>query len=44
MFEIDTETTFETFNAIIFFGVLWSVLTFIFWESLKKFFDRSVGV
>lgn len=44
MFEVDTTTTFETFNAIIFFGVWWSFWTFIFWETIKKFFDRSIGV
>lgn len=43
MFELDITTTFETFNAIIFFGVLWASWTFVFYEALKKYFDRSIG-
>lgn len=43
MFEIETTTTFETFNAILFFGVWWAAWTFIFFEALKKFFDRVIG-
>ncbi len=42
MFELDTTTTFDTFNAILFFGIVFSVLTFIMFEALKKYFDRVI--
>lgn len=43
MFEFHTELIFEEFNGIIFFGVLFSVIMFIAFEALKKFFDRSIS-
>lgn len=41
MFEY-SDYTFDTFNGLIFLGIFFTAITFIFFEALKKFLDRSV--
>jgi hypothetical protein len=41
MFEI-SDYTFSTFNGLIFGGIWFVSLNFIFWEAFKKWVDRNI--